>query len=131
MIVMVHILVLIIILLMTDSISVFSILLLIIVLSSSCLYYYQWHVMHCLDKSILELKINALGDWSVLIYSDKWIKVDLLCHSFVSPYLIILNFSSVDSNGYIVLITKNMFHKDEFRHLRVRLKTAECVSKSK
>ena len=131
MIAIVHILVFMIILLMTDSTSVFFILLLIIVLGSSCLYYYQWHVMRTLDKSILELKISALGDWSALVYSDKWIKVDLLCHSFVSSYLIILNFSSIDSTSYIVLITKNMFHKDEFRHLKVRLKTAECMSESK
>ncbi len=125
-----HIWVLMIVLLMTDCTSVFFVLLLIIVVSSSCRYYYQWHVMRSLGKSVLELKISALGDWSVLICSDKWIKVDLLCHSFVSPYLIILNFSSIDSTSYIVLITKNMFHQDEFRHLKVRLKTAECIFES-
>ena len=130
MIAIMHILVVIIILLMTDPTPVFPILLLIIILSGSYFYYYQWHVMRTLDKSILELRINALGDWSVLLSTEKCIKVNLLCNSFVSSYLMVLNFSSINSINYIVVITKNMLSKDELRHLRVRLKTGECMGVS-
>ncbi len=125
-----HVLVVVIILLMTDPTPVFPILLLILILSGSFFYYYQWHVVRTLDKSILELRINASGDWSVLSFTEKRIKVNLLCNSFVSKYLIILNFSSINSSNYTVLITKNMLSKDEFRHLRVRLKTTECINAS-
>jgi hypothetical protein len=123
-----HFLIAIIVVLMTASLSIISMLLLIMVIISSYFYYYQWHVARVLKKSIVEIHINSLENWSIFSYTGKRIKVDLLGSSFSSQSLIILNFCSFNSKKYTVLITKNMLNEDEFRHLRVRLKTAYSIS---
>ena len=123
-----HVLVLVIVLLAIDFSSVFFTLFLILTLVGSFTYYYQWHGIRILDKSIIEIGISSSGDWSVVTSIGKRIKVIPLCTSFVSQYLMILNFSSIDSGKYYVLVTKKMLNKDEFRHLIVRLRTAECMS---
>lgn len=122
-----HLLVAVILLLMTDSLPMIVILLLFILIISSYFYYYQWHVVRVFNKSIVEIHINASGDWSVFSCRGKQIKVDLLASSFVSQPLIILNFCSLNSRKYTVLITKNMLNENEFRHLKVRLKTDHCL----
>lgn len=124
----VHFLVAIIIVLMIDFLPIIVTLLLLIVITGSYFYYYQWHVTRVLEKSIVEIDINSLEDWSVFSYTGKRIKVDLLSSSFSSQSLIILNLRSLNSRKYTVLITKNMLTEDEFRHLSVRLKTARSIS---
>lgn len=120
-----HFLVAIIIILMTNPLPIIVTLLLFMAIISSYFYYYQWHVARILEKSIVEIHINSLEDWSVFSCRGRRIKVDLLSSSFSSQFLIILNFRCFNSRKYTVLITKNMLNEDDFRHLRVRLKTAK------
>ncbi len=122
-----HFLVLIAIIL-TEPLSAFLLSLLIIAMMGSYIYYYRWHIACTLNKSITEVRVNALGDWSLSTFAGETIKSDLLCNSFVSQYLIILNFCSDNSAKHTVLITKSRIDADKFRHLKVHLKIEKCTN---
>ena len=90
----------------------------------SYLYYYLWHVSYSLSKSIIQLKMNTSGEWTLVNSKNKTIKVTLQPSSFVSQYLLLLNFNSPNNKQYTVLIEKSMVSRDEYRYLKVRLKTS-------
>jgi len=105
----------------SSSFSV-AVLLLLLVLGSY-LYYYRWHVAQSLEKSIVQVKLNSTGDWFLINSKNKRIKAILQSTSFLSQYLLILNFSSLESKSYTVLIPRDRIDPDDFRQLTVRLKT--------
>ena len=106
----------------TSSSFPVAVLLLLLVLGSY-LYYYRWHVAQSLEKSIVQVKLNSTGDWFLINSQNKQIKAILQSTSFLSQYLLILNFSSLESKGYTVLIPRDRIDPDDFRQLTVRLKT--------
>lgn len=116
----VHLLVASIMLLIMPSILILVLSLLVIMVSYW--YFYRWHVAHSLKKSIVEVSLNALDVWSVRTVSTKYNEVTLLSSSFVSQYLIILNFRLSPMRGYTMLIVKSEIDENKFRHLIVRLK---------
>lgn len=101
---------------------VVTVLLLLIALSSY-FYYYQWHVTQSLVKSIVKIKLSSTGEWSLINSQNKLIKVALQPTSFLSKYLLILNFYSLRNKKYTVLISKGRVNPNDFRRLKVRLKT--------
>jgi len=105
----------------SSSFSV-AVLLLLLVLGSY-LYYYRWHVAQSLEKSIVQVKLNSTGDWFLINSKNKRIKAILQSTSFLSQYLLILNFSSLESKSYTVLIPRDRIDLHDFRQLTVRLKT--------
>jgi len=120
-----HVLVAIIVVFMTQSLPIPILLFLLIIIATSYYYFYRWHVTRTLTKSILELHINSIGDWSVITSTAKHNNVTPLDSSFSSQYLIIINFSIPSTSKHSLLITKDMIGKNEFRRLRVRLKTKQ------
>jgi uncharacterized membrane protein YgcG len=120
----VHLLVAIIIFFLANTLPMATHFLLIIIIVSSYLHTYRWHVAQTLKRSILEVTLNSSGDFSIITYLAKPKKVILLASSFSSQYLIILNFCSSDSRKYTVLLTNGMITEDDFRHLKVHLKTS-------
>jgi hypothetical protein len=123
MIAIVHLLVAIIVIFMTQSLPLEALFFLLIIIASSYYYFYLWHITRKLHKSILELRINSSGDWSILTSTAKLNNVIPLDSSFSSQYLIIINFNVSNAGKYTLLIAKDMLSKNEFRRLRVRLKT--------
>jgi hypothetical protein len=85
-------------------------------------YFYRWHVAQSLKKSIIEVSLNALGCWSLRTISTKYDNVTLLSNSFISQYLIILNFRISPRRTYTALIVKSELGENKFRHLIVCLK---------
>jgi hypothetical protein len=120
MILVTHLLVAVIIALVTSSILLVSLSFLIV--SLSYLYFYRLHVVKRLRQSIVEVSLATSGDWSVLTSTGQYENVMLLPSSFSSQYLIILNFCTVTTKRYTLLIVKGMMGEDGFRHLRIRLK---------
>ena len=116
-----HLLITSVIMLVSNSLIV-TILLLLIVLSSY-LYYYQWHVAQSLVKSIVRVKLSAAGEWLLLNSKNKLIKATLQPTSFLGKYLLILNCHSLERKKYTVLIPKGRIHSNDFRQLKVRLRT--------
>jgi len=105
----------------TSSVVIAILALLLVI--SSFVYYYRWHVTQSLAKSIIRVKLSSIGDWSLINSQNKRIKATLLPTSFLSQYLLILNFHSLEMKKYTVLIPKGRVSSDDFRQLKVRLKT--------
>ena len=92
----------------------------------SLMYFLQLHVFQKLHNTVINIQQDSVNNWLVTTLGDdnKPVQRELLPSSFVSPYLIILNFSS--SNRilpFTALITSGSLSEPDFRHLRVRLKT--------
>jgi len=93
-------------------------------------YYYRLHLSQFSIKSVTQVQHTLVKTWLVSTTKNRdLIKFELLPSSFVSNYLIILNFNVNNTAGFIpshtVLFTKDSLSKDEFRILKVRLKTAK------
>ncbi|HFC91830.1 MAG TPA: hypothetical protein ENJ51_03370 [Leucothrix mucor] len=121
----VHLIVALILVFMAQSLPIIALLYLLVIIASSTYYFYRWHISRTLNKSILELHINSSGDWSLLTFTKKYNNVTPLDSSFSSQYLVIINFSMTTIGQYTLLITNDMISKNEFRRLRVRLKTKQ------
>lgn len=111
------------IILMSNSLPLSILLFLIILIFASYFYYYQRYVSLSLKKSIIKIQINADGDWSLVNSKNKIIKATIHPSSFTSSYLLILIFHSIEINKHTVLITKSMINNNDFRWLKVRLRT--------
>ncbi len=99
---------------------------------ASFVYYYRLHIRTDLNKSVKAVRLDSAKNWGVKLQffkkSQDYTNVILLGSSFYSNFLIILNFSDLSQNSvvkatYSVLITPDSLSKDEFRRLKVRLKT--------
>ncbi|MCK5902101.1 MAG: hypothetical protein KAG28_03045 [Cocleimonas sp.] len=87
----------------------------------SYLYFMRLHVTLSLKKSVSRVSMNTLGEFFIISKTKK-MKVTLLKNSFSSQHLLILNFLS-DNGKHPVLITKSRVGNNNFRALKVRLRT--------
>ncbi|PID45859.1 MAG: hypothetical protein CSB47_07065 [Proteobacteria bacterium] len=85
-------------------------------------YYLRVHYWQLGKCSALEINQDNDQQWAVLT-SDKWHLVELQPNSFVSPWLIVLNFKG-DSGCYTVMLPADSLDKDTHRRLRVRVRMA-------
>lgn len=92
----------------------------------SLLYFFQLHVYQKLSNSVISIQQDSANNWFVTTLHDNGqaVQRELLASSFVSPYLIILNFSGSNSLlPYTALVPPGSLPEKDFRRLRVRLKT--------
>ena len=94
----------------------------IVLLVASATYFLLLHYKQSLKKSVLEVNQDAEKQWAVLA-DGKWHLVDLLPNSFISPWLIVLNFKG-GSGRYSVILPADSLDKDTHRRLRVRVRMA-------
>lgn len=89
-------------------------------------YFVRLHYWKNLKPSILEINQDARGQWSVLanVNEDDWRLVELLPTSFVSTFLIVLNFKDEKRRRYSVILPAGSLDDDTFRRLRVRIRVA-------
>ena len=100
--------------------------LLIVLLNASIAYFFiRLHYWQDLKSSVLEINQDANKQWSLRINSknNDWKNVALRSNSFVSTYLIVLNFLGEDGR-YSVILPTDSLDEDTFRRLRVRIKVA-------
>lgn len=125
---------------MTLSISHFTVLVrisIILVVHVSLAYFISLHLLKLFNKSIHSIRQDSARNWSILIANSSnqdYKSVTLLNSSFYSELLIILNFYEkssklFDSKRYTVVFTPDSLSSDEFRRLRVRLKTDKSLYK--
>ncbi len=92
----------------------------------SCLYFLQLHVFQALRHSVIRIQQDSVGNWLVTMAGkgNHAIPCELSSSSFISPLLVILNFKCAHFLFlYTALITPGSIARQDFRRLRVRLKT--------
>lgn len=99
----------------------------------SAYYYSRVYLLQSSNNTVLLLKQSSVKNWLIgTVESDKkneLFSVDLLPTSFISKWLIILNF--IDNNGskYNIIITPDSISKNEFRNLYSRMKLLNVNNK--
>ena len=99
-----------------------------VVLSLAAFYYLKLHAWQHLAKSVTEFNQDSEGQWSLLcpnLYREKsqseWVLAELLGNSFVSSWLVVLNFKG-EGKRFTVILPADSLDSDTFRRLRVRLR---------
>lgn len=99
---------------------------LVVILIISTAYYYRLHLGQNLKKSITSIQQDSSKNWFITTYNtgdEATLKVViLLASSFISKYLIVLNYREENGSQYSIIITKDSVSTNDFRYLRVRLK---------
>lgn len=98
----------------------------------SFVYYYRLHVLQRSPRSVLQIEQDAAQNWLATIADqdgeNRVAQLNLRVSSFVSPFLLVLNFKGLDNASYTALITPGGLPEQDFRRLRVRLKTLNQTS---
>ncbi len=112
---------------------------LLIIVSMS--YYFELHLLRTRKRSVVEIRQDSVNNWFILCNSygnsqNDYVSANLLGTSFVSQYLIVINFVAQPNEShqknkqqYTVLVTPDSLTKDEFRQLKVRLKLMKTWQK--
>lgn len=102
-------------------------LLLVVAIADVAIAYYfaRLHYWQNLKTSILEINQDEQRQWSVRANAEEndWHFVTLLPTSFISTFLIVLNFEG-EKRRYSVIFPAGSLDEDTFRRLRVRIKVA-------
>jgi hypothetical protein len=116
-------------LIMVASLDVFAMELklgLIFVILLSTYYYLRLYYFQTSNKSVIELKQDSAKNWMIstinTMKAQESFSVDLLPTSFISKWLIILNFVDNNRSHYKVIFTPDSLSANEFRHLYTRIK---------
>ena len=93
-------------------------------------YYLKLHFWQNCSKSVTEFNQDAEGQWSLLCprlrrraSQSDWVLVELLGHSYVSTWLVVLNFKG-EGMHFTAILPADSLDPDTFRRLRVRLRVA-------
>jgi hypothetical protein len=89
----------------------------------SCLYFLRLHIWLKSKYSVLMMYQDSRNNWFIKNALEEEKTVDLQAESFVSNYLLILNFADNKKKSYTVIVTPDSVSKDLFRQLRVVLRT--------
>lgn len=90
----------------------------------SLVYFSRLHIWKILDKSIKEIHQDSAKNWSVIVCDEETKSVQLLTTSFISTFLVVLNFKDLNSRIYTAIIVSDSLPGQDFRRLRVRIKTS-------
>ena len=112
--------------LVIDVFSLWLSLFLVAMILYSFIYYLRLHVFQSLNKSVLSIRRDSTGNWLIKTSQNPQKNVSLSGSSFVSNYLIILNYKSHGLfKNNTVLLTVDSLSKDDFRHLSVAINTTK------
>ena len=110
--------------LIKQDLSIYYFLLLFTLIVSSITYYTRKYLNTDSDKSIHSIVKNSDDSWKLSFNGDEEFNVSFLPISFVSNFLIILNFKdSLSNKHYSTLICTDSVSPNEFRKLKVFIKT--------
>lgn len=89
----------------------------------SFIYLMRLHFWKTHNKSIKEIHLDSATNWTVVCGNKRHVQVELLTTSFVSYFLVILNFKGLNNRVYTAIIVPDSLSDQDFRRLRVRVKT--------
>ena len=96
-------------------------LLLVLLILSSVFYYLRLHIHQSSAKSITRVYQDSVKNWLIETKDGKK-EVQLAGSSFMSDFLILMNFTDAYKQKYNVFITPDILSTSEFRRLSVRIK---------
>ena len=105
-----------------DPIPNYLRLILFILIVISVVYYYRLHILGTLKYSVSRIGQDSVKNWILKTHDGRSRQVSLLDSSFVSQYLIVLNYIDRNKSNYVVVFTRDSLPISDFRHLIVRLK---------
>ena len=87
-------------------------------------YFIGLHYLQRWGHSVLVIQQNEQRQWLLQTVGDEFAEaVELLANSFVSRYLLVINFKGT-KRRYSIILPADSFDSDTFRRLRVRIKVA-------
>lgn len=99
--------------------KVFSLLL----FSISFGYYLSRYIFLIWPQAITQVWYRGKSQWLILVKSGHLYSAELLGDSFVSAWLIILNFKT-EKKRISVILTRDILNKEQYRKLRMSLSSA-------
>jgi len=94
-----------------------------ICISISLIYFVRLYLTFSAKKSIYTVNKDSNNNWSLTTRNSEKTNVSILATSFSSNLLIIFNFQDESEKQYTALITPDSLTQDEFRKLKVYIKT--------
>ena len=88
----------------------------------SWVYYSRLHLALSLKRSIKKITQDSAKHWFIDTPYENHRPVMIEGSSFLSNYLIIINYTSINKSRYTVIFTRKCLSSDNFRRLSVRLK---------
>jgi len=93
----------------------------------SFIYFVLYHITLNQKKSVFSIQQDSVRNWLILLSdntkNNEPIDVQLLPSSFISRYLIVLNFQDNKGSYYSVIILPDSISSINFKYLYIRLKT--------
>ena len=112
-------------LILVISLPIYSMLvtyLLFVLIVNSLAYFSFRYVALSLNQSVVSISQDFEKNWFLSTTQSKRIEVELLGSSFVSKFMIIINYIGINKKMYTTIIMPDSLPKDEYRRLFVRLK---------
>ncbi len=109
------------ILLFVNPISAYLNAVFIVCILVSLIFYYQRYIARVHQRSVRKLSQDSARNWFISLSNNTKIQVFLLSSSFVSCYLIILNYRDINNKHYVVVFTPDSLSSGDFRRLVVRV----------
>lgn len=98
-----------------------------IIIIASFAYYFLYYLALKLKKSVTSIKQDSVENWFIMLANndnDEELKsVSLLPSSFISRFIIILNFIDKKDTYYTVVIMPDSISSINFKHLYIKLKS--------
>lgn len=98
-----------------------------IIIVASFYYYCRLYLFDSSKHSITSIQNDSVENWYLTSANNVKISVSLLPSSFSSNILIILNYVDIKKQKYSVIITPDCLSKNDFRRLRVGLKSTKLL----
>lgn len=95
----------------------------ILCIAISLIYFVRLHLTLKSNKSVFTMHKDSNDSWSLTLRENEKVNVSISATSFSSNLLIILNFKDEFEKQYTSLITPDSVTHDEFRKLKVYIKT--------
>ena len=92
-------------------------------LAASAYFIHLRHISLTHARAVVRLTWTRHGDWRLVTADGMEQGADLLGDSYVHPWLVVLNFSLPRRGRASVVLFPDSLHADDFRRLRVRLRT--------
>jgi len=105
------------------SLPWFGLLIITILILFSFFYYARLNLWQKLNNCVISIHQDTARNWAVITANNKdKISVELQANSFISPFLVILNFKDLKHKSYNVIFMPDSLSAHDFRRLRVRIR---------
>ena len=106
-----------------NQVSILLSIMLLFAIAYSSYYFLHLHIWLDSKRSVTSIYQDSRNNWFLMDSANEETSVNLQTDSFMSNYLVILNFIDNKKIKYSVIITSDSIPRDIFRQLKVILRT--------